>query len=68
MFAYDKTFGPKEVLGHCDLISRFSDFASYLVTQMVYDHISFTVYLCMKRHLTLNFDLIPWFIDFCLIS
>ena len=29
MFAYDKTFDPEVVLGHCDLISRFSDFALY---------------------------------------
>ena len=27
MFAYDKTFDPEVVLGHCDLISRFSDFS-----------------------------------------
>ena len=33
MFAYDKTFDPEVVLGHCDLISRFSDFALYLDTQ-----------------------------------
>ena len=26
MFAYDKTFDPKVVLGHYDLISRLSDF------------------------------------------
>ena len=26
MFAYDKTFDPKVVLGQYDLISRFSDF------------------------------------------
>ena len=36
MFAYDKTFDPEVVLGHCDLISRFSDFALYLDTQLVY--------------------------------
>ena len=36
MFAYDKTFDPELVLGHCDLISRFSDFALYLDTQLVY--------------------------------
>ena len=35
MFAYDKTFDPKVVLGHYDLISRFSDFALYLGTQLV---------------------------------
>ena len=26
MFVYDKTFDPKEVLGHCDPIPWFSDF------------------------------------------
>ena len=36
MFAYDKTFGPKVVLGQYDLISRFSDFPLYLGTKMVY--------------------------------
>ena len=33
MFAYDKTFDPEVFLGHCDLISWFSDFALYLDTQ-----------------------------------
>ena len=33
MFAYDKTFDPEVVLGHCDLISRFSDFALYNTDQ-----------------------------------
>ena len=32
MFAYDKTFDPKVVLGHYDLISWFSDFAIYILT------------------------------------
>ena len=32
MFAYDKTFDPKVVLGQYDLISRFSDFPLYLGT------------------------------------
>ena len=35
MFAYDKTFDPEVVLGHCDLISWFSDFALYLDTQKI---------------------------------
>ena len=36
MFAYDKTFDPEVVLGHYDdLISRLSDFALYLRTQLV---------------------------------
>ena len=38
---YDKTFDPKVVLGHCDLISQFSDFALYLDTQIVYFHTFF---------------------------
>ena len=37
----DKTFDPEVVLGHCDLISRFSDFALYLDTQLVYFHTFF---------------------------
>ena len=41
MFAYDKTFDLEVVLGHCDLISRFSDFALYLNTQLVYFHTFF---------------------------
>ena len=36
MFAYDKTFDPEVFLGHCDLISWFSDFASYLDSQLVF--------------------------------
>ena len=35
MFTYDKTFDPKVVLGHYDLISRLSDFPLYLSTQLV---------------------------------
>ena len=40
-FAYDKTFDPEVVLGLCDLISRFSDFALYLDTRLVYFHTFF---------------------------
>ena len=36
MSEYDQTFGP---IGHCDLFSRFSDFALYLGTQLVYDRV-----------------------------
>ena len=54
MFAYDKTFDPEVVLGHCDLISRFSDFALYLGTQMVYEQTSFKLCLGMTRPLTLK--------------
>ena len=65
MFAYDKTFDPKVVLGqytfdpniligHYDLISRFSDFALYLDTQVVYEQTSLTLCLRMTRPLTLK--------------
>ena len=42
MSEYGQSFDPPNVLiGHCDLISRFSDFALYLDTQLVYFHTSF---------------------------
>ena len=55
MFAYDKTFDPKVVIDHYDIISRFSDFAlyMYLGTQFVYEHTVFTICLRMTRPLTL---------------
>ena len=67
MFAYDKTFDPKVVLGQYDLISRFSDFPLYLGTQLVYEHTSFTICMSMTRPLTVSHcDLISWFSDFAL--
>ena len=36
MFAYDKTFNHEVTLGHCDVISRFSDFALYPDTQYIF--------------------------------
>ena len=54
MFAYDKTFDPEVVIGHYDLISRFSDFALYLGTQVVYEHTVFMICLRMTRPLTLK--------------
>ena len=53
MFAYNKAFDPKVVLGQYDLISRFSDFPLYLGTQLVYEHTSFTI--CM-RPLTVKYS------------
>ena len=55
MFVYDKTFDPKVVLGHSDLITWFSDFAFYLGFLLVYEHISFTLCLRMTRPLTLKY-------------
>ena len=43
MNGYDQTFNPNILIGHYDLISWFSDFALYLKTEWVYDHIPFTL-------------------------
>ena len=55
MFVYDKTFDPNVVLGHCDLITWFSDFAFYLGFLLVYEHISITLCLRMTIPLTLKY-------------
>ena len=54
MSKYDQTFDPNILIGHCDLISWFSDFALYLGTQVVYEKTSFTLCLRMTRPLTLK--------------
>ena len=41
MSEYDQTFDPNILIGNYDLISRFSDFAFYFDTQLVYFHTSF---------------------------
>ena len=70
MFAHDKTFDPKVVLGQYDLISRFSDFPLYLGTQLVYGHTAFTICMSMTTFDCKVFlghcDLISWFSDFAL--
>ena len=52
MSVYDQTYEPNILTGKCDLISRFSDFALYLGTQVVYEQTSFTLCLRMTRPLT----------------
>ena len=54
MSDYDQTFDPNILIGHYDLISRFSDFALYLGTQVVYEQTSLTLCLRMTRPLTLK--------------
>ena len=54
MSEYDQAFDPNILIGHCDLISRFSDFALYLGTQMLYELTSFKVCLRMTRRLILK--------------
>ena len=69
MFAYDKTFDCKVFLGHCDLISWFSDFVLYLDTQ----YFSYFVLIMYEYDQTFNpniltghYDLISWLSDFAL--
>ena len=38
-----EAFDPNIPIGHCDLISRFSDFALYLDTQLIYFHDFFQI-------------------------
>ena len=45
MSEYDQNFDPNILIGHCDLISRFSDFALYLGTQMVYEQTSLYTFI-----------------------
>ena len=52
MSEYDQTFDPNILIGDCDLISRFIDFALYLDTQLVYFHTSFRLWVSMTRPLT----------------
>ena len=67
MFVYDKTFDPKVVIGHCDLITWFSDFAFYLGFLLVYEHISFTFDKTFVPKVFLGHcDLISCFSDFAL--
>ena len=51
MSEYDQAFDPNILIGHCDLILRFSDFALYLDTQLVYFHTFFQI-MSMTRPLT----------------
>ena len=64
MYEYDKTFDRKVFLGHCDLISWFSDFALYLDTFILimneYDQ-TFNPNILIG-----HYDLISWFSDFAL--
>ena len=73
MFAYNKTFDPKVVLGHNDLISRYSDFPLYLGTHLVYEHTMYFFHDMFAYDKTFDrkvffghCDLISWFSDFAL--
>ena len=71
MSEYDQTFDPNILIGHCDLISRFSDFALYLSTQVVYEQTSLTLCLRMSfdpKVVLGHYDLISRLSDFPYIS
>ena len=67
MFVYGKTFDPKVVLDHCDLITFFSDFAFYLGFLLVYEHIFFHIMFAYDKTFDPKIcDLISCFSDFAL--
>ena len=70
MFAYDKTFDRKIFLGHCDLISWFSD---CLISRHSVGILSYFFLIMNEYDQTFNtnilighYDLISWFNDFAL--
>ena len=70
MSEYDQAFDPNIHTGHCDLISRFSDFALNLDTQLVYSYF-FQIMSEYDQTFDPNIlighcDLISWFSDFAL--
>ena len=71
MKEYDQTFDPNILKGHCDLISRYSDFALYFSTQLVYEQNSFTFMFAHDKIfdpkvVLEHYDLISRFSDFAL--
>ena len=66
MFAYDKTFDHKVFLGHCDLISWFSDFALYLILSYFFLIMNEYDQTFNTNILIGHYDLISWFSDFAL--
>ena len=71
MFSYDKTFDSKVFLGHCDIISWFSDFALYLDTQLVFFSYFFLIMneydqTFIPNILICHYDIISWFSDLAL--
>ena len=67
MFAYDETFDPEVFLGHCDLISWFSDFC--LISRHSVGIFSYFFQIMNEYDLYPNvlighYDQILWFSDF----
>ena len=73
MSEYDQTFDSNILKGHCDIISRFSDFALCLDTQLVYFSYFFRImseyYQTFDPNILIGHcDLISRFSDFALIG
>ena len=68
MSKYDQAFEPNILIGHCDLISRFSDFALHLDTQLVHDQLLHTLFGYDKtfdpKVVICHYDLISRFSEF----
>ena len=64
MSEYDQTFDPNILIGHCDLISRFNDFALYLGIQVVYEQTSAYDKTFDPKVVLGQYDLISRFSDF----
>ena len=64
MSEYDQTFDPNILIGHCDLISWFSDFALYLCIQVVYEQTSAYDKTFDPKVVLGQYDLISRFSDF----
>ena len=70
MSEFDHIFDPNILIGHCDLISRLSDFALYLSTRVVYEQTSFMIGLGITRPLSVKcvtFSTLSWYF-FILLS
>ena len=66
MGEYGQTLDPNILIGRCDLISPFSDFALYLGTQMVYEQTLFTMLTFDLKVVLGYYDLISRYGDFAL--
>ena len=71
MSEYDQTFDPNTLIGHCDLISRFSDFA--FISQHSIGIFSYFFQFVNEYDQTFDpnilighYDLISWVSDFAL--
>ena len=62
MSEYDQAFDPNILIGHCDLLSRFSDFALYLDTQLQCSIFSYFFQIMIEYGQTLDPNIL---IDHC---